>query len=185
MSEEKKSFLRSMASWNSDRVVSFCAIFISLMSLVTFVYQTNLMDKQSRLSVYPYLAVTTNFNPNLPEFSILLENLGVGPAVIENRIIILNGKRYNKNLHEILYEIDSSLIDYSAISYASIGKGDVIPIGSERQVLGIAGDSTQVFDFVNRFSKLSDTQLDFEITYKSIYGDRWLLTSASNDPIKL
>ncbi|MBT8310320.1 MAG: hypothetical protein HKO72_01275, partial [Flavobacteriaceae bacterium] len=68
--------------WNSERVVSFSAMFISLLTLFIFIKQTNIIERQSRLSALPYLMVETSNNSEDNTFEIEIVNHGVGPAII-------------------------------------------------------------------------------------------------------
>lgn len=41
--------------WNTDKLMSFLAILLSVGTLLVFIYQTNLIRKQQYAAVYPYL----------------------------------------------------------------------------------------------------------------------------------
>ncbi|MBT8223808.1 MAG: hypothetical protein KJN96_11640, partial [Eudoraea sp.] len=47
-------------NWNSDRILGLSAMSISFITLVIFIYQTNLMSKQNYLSILPYLQLSTS-----------------------------------------------------------------------------------------------------------------------------
>ena len=46
--------------WNSERILSLSAMSISFITLIIFIYQTNLMSKQNYLSILPYLQLSTS-----------------------------------------------------------------------------------------------------------------------------
>ena len=48
--------------WTSDRIVGFSAMFISLITLFIFIKQTNIIDRQSKLSAMPYLMMQMSNN---------------------------------------------------------------------------------------------------------------------------
>ncbi|MFD2035042.1 hypothetical protein ACFSKL_09580 [Belliella marina] len=75
---------------DSNRLLSFSAIFISVVSLFILIYQTSLATKQFELeqkqqlaSVMPYLQQWNGYQDE-EEFSIIVENFGIGPAFIKN-----------------------------------------------------------------------------------------------------
>ena len=70
--------------WNSERILSLSAMSISIMTLVIFIYQTNLMSKQNDLSILPYLQVSTSNNSEGNSYLLSVQNHGVGPAIIES-----------------------------------------------------------------------------------------------------
>lgn len=181
----KKISPRIFNSWNTDRIVGFSAMAISLMTLVTFVYQTQLMERQSRLSVLPYLSIATSYNPSLPSFSIRLENLGVGPAVLVSRSIIYKGKTYNMDIDEFFLQEIPAFKDIAFLSYTSLDTGDVLPAGTSEVVLGANDSLSTVNLLMEMVFELQEEGLDYEIVYKSIYEEEWKITSSTNAPIKL
>ncbi|KEO72274.1 hypothetical protein [Anditalea andensis] len=75
---------------DSNRLLSFSAMFISAVTLFILIYQTSLATKQFDLeqkqqlaSVMPYLLVATSYMSE-DEFTVTVENLGIGPAFIKN-----------------------------------------------------------------------------------------------------
>ena len=72
-----------MKKIKSDNLLSFSAIFISICTLMVFLYQTNLIRKQQFMSVYPHLTLQ-NFGTLTENYSFVLKNDGIGPAIIES-----------------------------------------------------------------------------------------------------
>ena len=70
--------------WNSNKILGISAMSISFLTLIIFIYQTNLMSKQNYLSILPYLGISTSNNPANSNYTISLDNFGVGPAIIES-----------------------------------------------------------------------------------------------------
>ena len=44
-------------TWDTDRIVSLCAMVVGVGSLTIILYQTKVMREQQRASVMPYLAI--------------------------------------------------------------------------------------------------------------------------------
>ena len=88
---------------NLGDAASFVAVALSLFALATSAYQarlmrdqTQLMQVQSRASVWPSLAIGENDVHSSTEdsFTWRVDNNGVGPAKIESVIVSLDGKPY-------------------------------------------------------------------------------------------
>jgi len=189
LEEQEKSFFESVNFWKADRIVSMSAIFISLLTLVTFIYQNNLLQKQAALSVMPYLAVGTSYDDNRaePSFKLRLNNRGVGPAIIESQKIFYKGKTYNTDFYEFLSTHLPGLDTLSGISRTSFDFGHVLPSGEEIDLIGVREDIDLVNLVAAKIDELSsdDSGLRYEVIYQSIYGERWKITESSNLPLKL
>ncbi len=172
---------------NTDRIVAFSAIFISLLTLVTFVYQTNLMKRQSELSVLPYLTVGTSYNSSEsnPFFKLSLVNEGVGPAIIKSRKIIYKGDEHNGDFIDFLKLQLPSLDTMKGISFGSIEPGTVLPSGEDIYMVAIFGHSDNMNLLYNKIIELNEDDFDYEIVYKSIYDKEWRITSNTLYPDKL
>ena len=169
-------------SWNSDMVVSICAMVISLFTLVVFVYQTNLMRKQQYLSVMPYLSIV-NSGTGTANFAVLLTNDGLGPAFVESNNIIYKDKTYEMDLPDFLNKHVPDL-DTVQFFYSNIYPGRMIPPGETIKIIEFRGNQEDVSVFYQVMDTLG-AQLDFELIYRSIYEERWSLGTESNIPTKL
>lgn len=176
------------SNWSSNRIVSMSAIFISLMTLLTFIYQNNLLQKQAQLSVLPYLAVGTNYNNgDNPSFKLRLNNRGVGPAIIESQKIFYKGKTYEDDFYDFLKEHLPGLDTLDDISNATFDLGHVLPSGEELTLIE-ASNNIQVVNLIaSKIEELSieESGLEYEVVYRSIYGQRWKITQSSNLPQEL
>ncbi len=57
---------------DSDKILSLSAMFISICTLVVFLYQTNLIRKQQYMSVYPHLLLG-NYGTWTPNYKFVLQ----------------------------------------------------------------------------------------------------------------
>ena len=69
-------------NWNSERILSLSAMSISFITLIIFIYQTNLMSKQNYLSILPYLQLSTSNDIEKNTYTLSIQNYGVGHAII-------------------------------------------------------------------------------------------------------
>lgn len=179
----KSFFSKVWSNWNTDRIVGLSAMFISLLTLITFVYQTNLMKQQAALSVLPFLSVSTSYSSN--SFQLTLINEGVGPAIIESRKIFHEGEVYDEEFHEYIRRHIPYLDTLSGISYGSIDYGSVVPAGEEIYLVAAFESQESIELLASKVEELDNSSLDFEIVYRSIYEERWKITSSDQLPVKL
>lgn len=170
-------------NWNTDRIVGLSAMFISLLTLITFVYQTNLMKQQAALSVLPYLSVTTSYSSD--SFRLSLINEGVGPAIIESKKIFFNGAEYEEEFNEFLKRHIPMLDTLPGISFGSIDYGTVLPSGEEIYLIAAFDNFETINLLAGTIQALGAADLDFEIVYRSIYEERWKITDSDQLPLKL
>ncbi len=171
--------------WTSDKIVSFVAIVVSIFSLFIFVRQTNIIEEQNHLSVMPYLMLESSNNSSQNEFRIEIVNHGVGPAIIEERLIFFKGEKHDMEFVEFLTEIAPDTDSIFVISSATLQPGFALPAGASRQILKIGGSKKSYEDFM-RFMAITQTDdFSYEIKYKSIYDDHWEISSRDEVPMKI
>ena len=176
--------------WNSEKLLGISAMTISFITLMIFIYQTNLMRKQNYLSILPYLSLSTSNSPVDSRFSLTLENHGVGPAIIESVKLKHNEKVYD--LADYNYEVltflkaKKPLLDsIKVISYSTLDKGMAIPVNDSYSILEVVGSETDYLLLKNSLDELLETGLRFEIIYRSIQNERWMITNDTQGPEKL
>jgi len=178
-------FMRNIRFWSVDRIVTICAISISLFTLVVFMHQTRIIERQSRLSALPYLAVEVGNNVKEKFISITLSNYGVGPAIVDNILIFYNGDWYNLGFAEFVQEEMFSKDSLTIFSSESFENGMAIPSGAERVVLRLGGTNKEYISAQLFLEKLVKEDFDYQIIYSSIYEDKWKIHSSHRNPIKL
>ena len=162
---------------------------ISVLTLIIFIYQTNLMSKQNYLSILPYVQISTSDDKAQNTFSLDIKNHGVGPAIIESVIIYYKGekhdlKEYNNYLYDYLKTEMPILDSVNFFSYSTLDKGIAIPANSNYNVLKV--ESERDYDLLTKsIAELLSEGLRFEIIYRSIQDERWIIHSNSEGPQKL
>ncbi len=168
--------------WTSDKVVSFVAITISLFTLFIFVKQTNIIEEQSRLSVMPYLLLETSNDSYAKTFKIEIVNHGVGPAIIESRIIYLNGEAYDMEFADFFKNQLIGTDSVEILNRTTLQNGFALPSGNARNLITVGGDDYSYKTFLKIMNAAQKDSFNYEIKYKSIYGDRWLISGNTNAP---
>lgn len=172
--------------WSSDKLFGLTAMLISLVTLIIFVRQTNIMDKQSRLSALPYLMIEQSTNSEANKIQFSLVNYGVGPAIIESRKIIYEGKEYNKDFYGFITENIQELDSIEPFNWSSVYRGQAIP-SNGRVVMVALGTNEQEFELAkNTLDRLAQNKsFYYEIVYSSVYGDKWKISSKTEIPEEL
>lgn len=176
--------------WNSDKILSLSAMSISFITLVIFVYQTNIMSKQNYLSILPYLAVTRTTNSAVPVFELNLENHGVGPAIIESVNLTYKGTTYNlvdydNRMYKFIVFLVPKLDSIKSFSHSPLEKGMAIPANSLYNIFKVSVTLEEFNLMVKTMNNLLEDGLNYEIIYKSIQDERWLIHNNSQGPEKL
>lgn len=171
--------------WTPDRIVTILAISISLFTLIVFARQTSIIEKQSRLSVMPYLSMETGYNPHEDFITLTLNNYGVGPAIIEEMNIQYDGKTYEMDFADFLANDFLSKDSVTVLASASIDEGLAIPAGSERMAIKFGGSGDRYIKTEKFLRKLERNGFDYEIIYRSIYDDTWRIQKSDDIPEEL
>lgn len=128
--------------WNSEKLVSISAMSISFITLLIFIYQTNLMRRQNDLSIMPYLDISTTNDLEKATFELNLLNHGVGPAIIESVRLKYQGQQYDlkafeNSLFAFLKSQRPILDSVSVISTSTLDPGMAIPANTSYNVFSV------------------------------------------------
>ena len=169
--------------WSSDKIVAFVAMGISLITLIIFVKQTNIIEEQSHLSVMPYLMVETSDNGHDAVFHIEVVNYGVGPAIIDGKTFVYKDQTYDDmELVDFMRQANSLMDSVEVTNVSSLQNGLAIPSGGSRTLIRTGGTKDSYINFLQVMQEIGGDSLYYEIRYRSIYGDRWKITSLNEIP---
>ncbi len=179
------------------RFINYIAIIISALTLVAFIYQTSVISKQQHMSVYPHLMLN-NENGGSLNYSYVLTNKGVGPAIIDYlKITAPNGKMYD-DLGLYLY--DTIPEKYHAdLLISNVTKGQLISPGEKIGLFtfnnnrdfpkpqdSLAEKKVEPIILSNKiYALLNEQNLLIEISYKSVYDDEWKINNKTKTPEEL
>ncbi|MEX0315112.1 MAG: hypothetical protein AB3N18_13120 [Allomuricauda sp.] len=176
--------------WNSERILSLTAMVISFITLIIFIYQTNLMSRQNYLSILPYLSLSISNSSADDHYSLSLKNYGVGPAILENVTIKHKGASFD------LADFDNEVLTFlqtrmpeldsiKAVSYSTLDKGMAIPVNASYTIVEVKNSRKDYLLLRNSLNHLLEEGLYFEIIYSSIQNERWRITNDTEGPEKL
>jgi hypothetical protein len=170
---------RPFRNWNLDKTLSLLAFLISLGTFFLLFYQTNLTRKQQYAAVLPFLKIF-NRNPREEDYTFAIVNNGIGPAFIETVEIIYQGKTFRMDPANFLYrEIYPK--DSVSFSYTNLSEKKLIPTGAELELMVVQGSAKDAKILRKLFGNATAV---LQLTYASVYGERWEVSSG-NAPIKL
>ncbi len=175
--------------WNSEKVMSSSAIFISLVTLIAMIYQSNLMREQYELarqaqfaSTMPYLMMS-NTNGNGPNHTLTLRNSGLGPALIDSVIVEYQDSVYYTDLPNFLYDNIPETYDIPSLYYSNLWPGQLMPAGETLNMLQVIDSQESTDSLLSLLSRL--TTLKCRIIYRSVYNERWEINTEQLQPVKL
>ena len=169
--------------WTTDKIVALTALFISVLTLIIFIRQTNLMERESRLSAMPYVLLDQHQNTQTFVYAIYLDNHGVGPAIIESQKLLYKGQEYDLEFPDFLREMFPQQTDsIEFLNRSSVGPGQVIPTGGNINVLSAGGNAKEYYAFLALMEELAKNGFNYELVYRSIYDDHWIITGDSDAP---
>jgi hypothetical protein len=175
--------------WNSEKLLSISAMAISFITLMIFIYQTNLMRRQNYLSIMPYLSISTSNSPAAFRYSISVQNNGVGPAIIESVTFYSGNKSYDlkdfgDEVHRFLKTQNPIFDSLTTVSFGTLNRGLAIPANSDYLILGVQGAKRDYDLMHTELNRMLEDGLDYEIVYKSIQDEYWVLRNDSEGPEK-
>jgi hypothetical protein len=160
-------------------IASFVAVSLSVLALATSAYQsklmrdqTQLMQIESRASVWPSVAVGENdtHTSTTDEFTWRVDNNGVGPAKIESVIVSLDGKPY-RNWKEVSTALAP---DQPFHAQQSSINGTVLPASINRET---TIELVKLTDpLLARAFHDAQSRFKIAICYCSVYDDCWVAT---------
>jgi hypothetical protein len=164
------------ARFKIELVIALSAIFVSLATLVVYIYQARIMIKQAEImqsqqhiSVWPHLESTTavtstNGVPSEAYFEI--ENKGIGPAIVKKVVMKVDGEimKNNNELFKTLVGSDTLNISTTSVLNRVIAPGEKI-----------RAFHVVVPELITQFAiSIQKKKFEFIICYCSVYNDCWI-----------
>jgi len=174
---------KKLKFWNSEKILSLSAMIVSIGTFFLFAYQTDLIRKQQRMSVYPYLQFANYHNYSL-NYKFVLTNKGIGPALIKSAKIDINGRIIDKDLATYLGENVEKSKDRIDFTSSNVFKGMLIAQNESIEIVKL--DSLNNISSSERlFNLIHNDSLNFIIEYESIYGEKWRISIKDYMPEKI
>lgn len=151
---------------NAETITAICAIIVAVASLVVSFAEHRVNRRHNQNSIRPLLQINRVKKYYNAEAGLKLKNCGLGPAIIIESIVKLDGEtlgEWSVETFEKIEDLTSGRIDIMT----TLDANRVLQFGQEFLILGM-------HDFDNDdhswFWELVTKRLSFEIRYESIYG---------------
>ncbi len=159
-----------------EMIIALCATFVSIATLAVYIYQARVMISQAEImrsqqhaSVWPYLETltTTAVSSDKPDEAYFeVENKGIGPAIVKEVVIKVDGvvmKDNNELFESLIGKTDTLSISTNAV------RNRVVASGEKIRAFHIVGDEL-VKKFAIAFQK---QKFEYIICYCSVYDNCW------------
>lgn len=162
----------------TSRFEAIIALLVGVLALSVSAYTAYVQRQQVRAAVWPILEYSSS---NEPHIRFILENKGVGPAIIRNVVVTVDGQPV-RHWHEALQKLAGPgqyKFTQSTISGHVFSAGESLPVLIPKDADGALLTSDKpgsLWAVLNQ----ERARVGVEICYCSTLGDCWLLRSGPN-----
>ncbi|MEM1339033.1 MAG: hypothetical protein AAGF96_14835 [Bacteroidota bacterium] len=167
-----------MENTRADRLQSIgtiMALVISVIAMVTSIYEASIMKSQQKSMVWPYLSVTQHYNNE--GFGIKVINKGTGPAIVTSVQVDYMGLPMENK--DVLFDSmnPERTFGYEILRNTTIANY-VFTSGEEILLFGLPyNEETQVL--MKNISKVR-----MRIGYKSVLDEHWFYDTETDEHVK-
>jgi hypothetical protein len=179
--KESNSFLHA---FTGSQIASLIAVIVSLSALMVSIYEANIMKEQQQLmvsqqktSVWPYVKGNTLYSfDTLSSIKVVIENKGIGPALIDEIRISINGQSV-AGYTEINDKLGETFIGNEYyLSLASLADHVLAP-AEKLEVLSIRFPA-----FPEQMNIVGSMEINYDLCYCSVYNECWKINTRSSEP---
>ncbi len=167
-----------MSSTRADRLQSIgtiLALVISIIAMVTSIYEAGIMRSQQKSMVWPYLSVTQHYNSE--GFGIKVTNKGTGPAIVTSVQLDYKGIPM-ENVAVLLDSLNPErTFGYDILRNNNIGN-HVFMSGEEQLLFGLP------YNEETRVVLENIPKVRMRIGYKSVLDEYWFYDTESDLHLK-
>jgi hypothetical protein len=124
-----------------DLVIAACALLVSSLATAASWWQTRVIQQQLSAQVWPYVSVSAGMNNDVVQFTV--ENDGLGPAVIRNASISVDGKMQPSFIAVMHAIVGPNMVrrkprgERIALAISSVSPGSVLRVGDPLVVFSL------------------------------------------------
>ena len=148
------------------------AIVISIIALITSIYEANILKAQQKSMVWPYLSVGTSYSER--GFSATVYNNGTGPAIVKSVEVRVDSKPV-----ENMFEMINKLMPNNSLGYDILRQNKVnnyvFRPGEEVEMIGFSWNEE-----TRKLAKLINSKVQIMICYESVLGESWIYDSKND-----
>jgi hypothetical protein len=178
-SASMNSNTRDNISWSS--VTAVCSVVIASCALFVTVWQINETREHNRLSVLPSLNIYHTGETDGGDRGWVVENTGLGPAIIGNSVILVDGKPVEGGISWTAWrEVAKRLsISKEHVTLSGLDYKEVVQHGSEFPLIAIKNHIDKQKAGYALYALYEKVRV--EICYCSFYGECRVLVVHGND----
>ena len=164
-----------MTKSRTDRLQSFgtaLALIISVIAMVTSIYEANIMKSQQKAMVWPYLELSEQYDAK--GFGIEVSNKGTGPAIVTSVQVDFKGMPV-ESIDALLDSLNPNrTFGYDILRNSTIGN-QVFMSGEKRTIFGLPyNDETRIV-----LDNLKHIRM--RVAYKSVLNEQWFFDSKDSE----
>ena len=172
---------------DTDRILSLTAMLVGVGSLVTLAYQAGLTRQSQHASMRPYLYIQLMANDQ--GVAVQLSNSGIGPALIDDVQIHYKGRDIAADPYDFFIGLNTENTK-RGLGVDKVQRGRLIPAGATISMLSMGEIMKSLPDMLRLFEiaevprswyvnagALGGDKAVIDITFESVYGDRWRVRS--------
>lgn len=159
-----------------DSLIAVIALLMSTVTAGAMVYQTHVIQEQFAATVWPYLSLEVDNNPD--SISVHLVNDGAGPALVRSAQLVVDGKPMDTwNEFFALVHTDPGILaagprgDRSHEQSSSIDASTIVRAGDSKSLIGVSNATPMVLNAVRKH------RIALNFCYCSINDRCWTLDS--------
>jgi hypothetical protein len=158
-----------------ELLLGVSATLLSLAALVVSIVQTRISREQQHAAVWPFLKVGSGRVDD--KFVLVLENKGVGPAIVKRVEIGYRGKAFPSLVALMNPELTGFV---GPRFFVALRPGDVVKAGEELELFKIDRDGRKA----DRLSALvEEPTFLLGVTYADVYDNCWRATPHGVEPL--
>ncbi|MBN2093380.1 hypothetical protein JW964_27395 [candidate division KSB1 bacterium] len=154
-----------------DKILSISAIVIALTSVCISIWEGMETRKHNRLSVRPKLEIV--FSTTKDDFGYVLVNKGLGPAIISDRKIYIDGEEMKENgftgFDDLISKLNLGQRHVTAIG--TTGPGKMLRAGESEKIIKLEilpGDNLE------KLLRAIYKRVEIEVSYVSMYQEPFI-----------
>lgn len=148
-------------------IISACSILIALSAVFVSVWSNSQTREHNQLSVKPKLEVAFSFSPNNDFSGVLVFNHGLGPAIIKNMSVSVDGKTMlDVGYGGLKTAVRALQIDHDWVQITYLKPGSIVASGTEFPIIAISKNTYDAH--IHSIQSIRD-RLKIEILYESLY----------------
>lgn len=138
-------------------------------------------QEHRRVASRPHLSIEELTQREDPQLRIFIRNNGVGPAILDHFDLLIDGRTFHSDRAHFWQRFVAALELPPGVNSGgtSLADGQSIPAGAERLLLSYRPADKRQVDNEVLLSALA--RVDYNVSYKSVYGERFELRSRSRD----